>query len=144
MRNAGWFLRAVGVFYLLNLVGTLPWNTRALFELMYPGLPLDDAVPHFTLLQDAWLVIGAQLAAIGVVALWGSRDPLRHMAVVKVVIATEVGTGLWDLYSVLVGRMGLAFWLVLLIVHAAWIFWAVHVVRAADPGPRPADAGRRS
>ena len=66
------------------------------------------------------------------------------MAVVKVVIATEVVTGLWDLYSVLVGRMGLAFWLVLLIVHAAWIFWAVRVVRAGDPGARPADAGRSS
>jgi hypothetical protein len=142
MRNVRVFLLAVGVFYLLNFLGTLPFEALGLFDMMYPGMQVNGGLPLFTLLQDAWLAVGAQLAAIGVVALWGARDPARCMPVVQIVVATEVATGLWDLYSVAAGRMAPAPWLVLLIIHAAWIFWGVRVLKAGSPEPRAMVTGR--
>ena len=92
---------------------------------------MDVGLPMFKLLQDAWFVVGLQLGAIGVVALWGARDPQRYLALVPLVIATEVVTALWDFYSMAWGRMALGFWLALLVVHAAWIVWGLRVWRAA-------------
>jgi hypothetical protein len=135
MRQVRVFLLAVGVFYLLNLVGTLPFRALGLFDMMYPGVEMDVGLPMFTLLQDAWFVVGLQLGAIGVVALWGARDPQRYRALVPLVIATEVVTGLWDFYSMAWGRMALGFWLALLVVHAAWIVWGLRVWRAARLEP---------
>nr|AAC44528.1 unknown [Pandoraea pnomenusa] len=132
MKQVRVFLIAVGIFYLLNLVGTLPFRTLGLLDMMYRAVPMNVELPVFKLLQDAWFVIGLQLAAIGVVALRGARDPQRGRALIPVVIATEFVTGLWDLYSVVLGRMALGFWLALLLVHAAWIIWALRVLRGGS------------
>lgn len=131
MRQVRTFLIAIGIFYLLNLVGTLPFRALGLFDMMYPGVEKDFGLPMFALLQDAWFVIGLQLGAIGVVALWGARDPQCYLGLVPLVIATEVVTGLWDFYSMAWGRMSLGFWLALLVVHVVWIVWGLRVWRAA-------------
>jgi len=100
MKQGRIFLWALGLFYLANLLGTLPFASASLFSQMYPGFVPDAATPGFRLLSDAWAVVGLQLGAIGIVALWGARDPLRYLAVFDVVIATEVVDALWDFYSI--------------------------------------------
>ena len=34
------FLIAIGLFYIINLIGTLPFSTLGLFGTMYPGVEL--------------------------------------------------------------------------------------------------------
>jgi hypothetical protein len=130
MKTARLFLIAIGVFYLVNLIGTLPFSTLGLFGTMYPGVELHVGEPIFTLLQDAWAVIGLQLGAIGAVALWGARDPARYQAVIPVVVATEVFDGLWDSYSIVWSHEAAWFGLVTLAIHVLWIGWGLRAWRA--------------
>jgi hypothetical protein len=124
------FLIAIGVFYIINLIGTLPFGTLGLFGTMYPGVELHVNEPIFTLLQDAWAIVGLQLGAIGAGALWGARDPGRYAAVIPVVIATEVVDGLWDFYSIVWSHEALWFGLVTLVIHVMWIGWGLLAWRA--------------
>ena len=117
MTKARLFFIAIGVFYIINLIGTLPFSTLGLFGTI------------FTLLQDAWAIVGLQLGAIGAVALWGARDPGRYEAVIPVVIATEVVDGLWDFYSIVWSHEALWFGLVTLAIHLIWIGWGFRVWR---------------
>ncbi|EWS65519.1 BphX-like protein [Hydrogenophaga sp. T4] len=119
------FLIGVGLFYIINLIGTLPFSTLGLFGTMYPGVELRVGEPIFTVLQDAWAVVGLQLGAIGVVALWGALDPVRYEAVIPVVIATEVVDSLWDFYSIVWSHEALWFGLVTLAIHVMWIGWGL-------------------
>lgn len=130
MKKARLFLIALGVFYIINLIGTLPFSTLGMFGKMYPGIGLHVGEPSFTLLQDAWAVIGLQLGAIGFVALWGARDPGRYGAVIPVVIATEVVDGLWDFYSIKWSHEALWFGLATLAIHVLWIGWGLYAWRA--------------
>lgn len=125
MTKARLFFIAIGVFYIINLIGTLPFSTLGLFGTMYPGVELHVDEPIFTLLQDAWAIVGLQLGAIGAVALWGARDPGRY----EVVIATEVVDGLWDFYSIVWSHEALWFGLVTLAIHLIWIGWGFRVWR---------------
>ncbi|MBT9464130.1 BphX family protein [Hydrogenophaga sp.] len=119
------FLIGIGLFYIINLIGTLPFSTLGLFGTMYPGVELRVGEPIFTVLQDAWAVVGLQLGAIGVVALWGALDPVRYEAVIPVVIATEVVDSLWDFYSIVWSHEALWFGLVTLAIHVMWIGWGL-------------------
>lgn len=135
MKAARVFLIAIGVFYLLNLVGTLPMNFAPMLPTMYPGVDLHAGEPVHQLLLDAWIIVGIQLGAIGIVALWGARDPAKYLAVIPVVVVTEVVDGIWDLYSIVwsheVAWMGVA----TIVVHLVWIGWAAYAWRAAHaPG----------
>jgi hypothetical protein len=94
------FLIAVGIWYLCNLVLLWPPVYAGALPLIYPGIALGQGTPVFGLLLDAWLIVGIQLGALGVVALWSARDPLRYQVLVPVIVLTEaVGAG-WDIYSV--------------------------------------------
>jgi hypothetical protein len=130
MKKARLFFIAIGIFYIINLIGTLPFSTLGLFGRMYPGIQLHVGEPVFTLLQDAWAVIGLQLGAIGAIALWGARDPAGYRAVIPVVIATEVVDGLWDFYSIVWSHEALWFGIVTLVIHVLWIGWGLHAWRA--------------
>ncbi|MGE4376640.1 MAG: BphX family protein [Burkholderiaceae bacterium] len=136
MKQGRIFLWALGLFYLANLVGTLPFASASLFAQMYPGFAPDAATPAFQLLSDAWAVVGLQLGAIGIVALWGARDPLRYLAVFDIVIATELVDGLWDFYSITWSHLATAFGLTTLVIHPLWIVWALYARRAVVKAAR--------
>lgn len=91
---------AVGVFYILNLVLLWPSIWAPQLPGMYPGVELYQGEPIFQLLLDAWLIVGLGLAAIGVVLIWGSREPARYYpALMPVVFITEFVFSVWDIYS---------------------------------------------
>ncbi|MBV1952311.1 MAG: BphX family protein [Cycloclasticus sp.] len=91
---------AVGVFYIFNLVLLWPSLWGPQMPMMYPGVNLYQGEPIFELLLDAWLIVGLGLAAIGVILLVGSRQPLRYFAaLIPLVLLTEFVFGIWDAYS---------------------------------------------
>lgn len=126
------FLIAIGIFYLANLLGTLHFSSLRLFGTMYFGVDLQVDAPVFTLLQDAWAVVGLQLGAIGLVALLGARQPARFLAVIPVVIATEVLDGIWDFYSIMWSHEAMWFGFMTLAIHAVWIVWGLRVWRESS------------
>lgn len=134
MKTARAFFIGIGIFYaVFNFLGTLPFATAGYLGTMYPGIDLHAGEPVFRLLQDAWIIVGIQLGAIGLVALWGARNPLRYAAVIPVVIVTEIVDGAWDIYSITWSHEVAWMGAITLVIHAVWIAWAVVAWRALFP-----------
>lgn len=130
MQSLRIFLIACGIWYLCNLVLLWPQVYAGALPLIYPGIDLAEGKAVFGLLLDAWLIVGIQLAAIGVVALWGARQPWKYIALVPVIVLTEAVGAAWDLYSLVCS--GEAAWVVIttlaahaVIVLGAWYAWTV-------------------
>lgn len=122
----------MGIFYLFNLVGLWPPLFAPVLPTMYPGVELHQGTDSFQLLLDAWLIVGIQLAAIGVVLIWAgafSARPDRYIGVVWVAIVTEIVDGIWDIYSVAGGLEEPVIGYVTVIIHLVWIFTALWVLR---------------
>ena len=130
MSNPRTFFIAIGLFYALgNFLGTLPFGTATFLGPMYPGVELYRGEPIFQILQDAWIIVGIQLGAIGLVALWGARDPWKYIAVIPVVIVTEIVDGIWDIYSGWWSYETKWMAAITVIIHLVWIAWAIHTWR---------------
>lgn len=126
------YLIAVGIWYLCNLVLLWPPVYAGALRLIYPGIALGQGTPMFGLLLDAWLIVGVQLAAIGLVALWGARDPLRYWALVPVIVLTELVGSAWDIYSIVWSGEALWVGLTTLAAHAVIVAGAWFAVRAVE------------
>lgn len=129
------WLIASGTWYVLNLVLTWPSVFGPTLPKMYPGIPLYETEPVFRLLTEAWVIVGIQLAAIGVVALWGSRNPGKYLALIPVIIATEIVDGIWDIYSITLSHEVLWMGVTTLIIHAVIIVTGMVAWRAAHAAP---------
>jgi hypothetical protein len=101
MKTMRIYLVSIGIWYLLNLLMLVPPVFQQFLPGMYPAVTGWATDPLLPLLKDAWLVVGIQLAAIGLVALWGAQAPEKVAGgVVPVIIVTELVDGGWDLYSI--------------------------------------------
>jgi hypothetical protein len=129
MKQGRIFLIVLGIFYLLNLAMTQPFASHSLFNSMYPGVAPSAGTPAFNLLTDAWFVVGLQLGAIGVVALIGSSNPRRYIAVFDIVIATEIVDAVWDFYSITWRQEAANDGIKTLVIHAVVIGWAMYARR---------------
>lgn len=112
-----WFI-GLGLWYVFNAVLTWPSVFGPGLPSMYPGVPLHESEPVFRLLTEAWVIVGIQLAAIGLVALWGARDPVKYIAIIPVTIVTEVIDGIWDIYSIVLSYEATWVGIVTLTIHA--------------------------
>ena len=95
MTKTKWWLRVVGVFYLLltlmNLYG-LFINSQLYTEVLPVPLAADPlAVRAFS---DAWLVFVFELGVLGAMMLYASRDPARGGVLVLTIIWAEVFRGI--------------------------------------------------
>lgn len=122
------WLIVVGLWYVFNAVLTWPSVFGPTLPKMYPGIALHEAEPVFRLLTEAWVIVGIQLAAIGVVALWGARNPMKYIAIIPVTIVTEIVDGIWDIYSITYSHEAQWMGVTTLIIHAiiiltGWMAW---------------------
>lgn len=121
------FLIVVGIWYVLNLLLTWPSIFGPLLPGMYPGVELHTAEPVFRLLLEAWVIVGIQLAAIGVVALWGARKPSQYLALIPVIVLTEVVDAIWDIYSITCSFEAISMGVTTLFIHGlifVGAYWA--------------------
>jgi hypothetical protein len=140
-----WFLAAIGIFYLLNFLGLLPARSAAVLMLMYPSVGNGFQGELMMLLQDAWLVVGMQLGAVGVLALWALREPIRYAGIIPVVVFIEIFDAMWDVYSMVLSSETLWFGLTTLAIHLVWIIWGISLWRQVGDRlsqPRAVDAER--
>ncbi|RLA02717.1 MAG: hypothetical protein DRQ54_11770 [Gammaproteobacteria bacterium] len=135
MKAARIWMILMGVFYVLNLVAIWPSIFAPQLPGMYPGVELHQGTDSFQLLLDAWLIVGIQLAAIGVVLLWAgtlSKHPQRYIGVIWVAIVTEIVDGIWDIYSVGSGLEEPTIGYATVGIHLVWIasaFWVLGKVK---------------
>ena len=92
MTKTKWWLRVVGGFYLLLVLGSF-WvlfvNPR-LFGDMFPYSADVSAVRAFS---DAWLIFVLEMLVLGVIMLYASRQPERNGSLVITVAALELIRG---------------------------------------------------
>lgn len=112
-----WFI-VLGLWYVFNAVLTWPSVFGPTLPTMYPGVALHESEPIFRLLTEAWVIVGIQLAAIGLVALWGVRDPMKYIAIIPVTIVTEIIDGIWDIYSITYSYEAVKIGIITLVIHA--------------------------
>lgn len=134
------FLAAIGIFYLLNLLGLLPGRSAAVLTLMYPSVGNGLQGELMMLLRDAWFVVGMQLGAVGVLALWALREPLRYAGIIPVVVVIEIFDAIWDVYSMVSSGETLWFGLTTLAIHGVWIIWGISLWRQVGDRLRLAHA----
>jgi len=135
MKAAKIWMTLMGIFYMLNLVSLWPPLFAPLLPTMYPGVELHQGTDSFQLLLDAWLIVGIQLAAIGVVLFWAgtrSKHPERYLGVIWVAIVTEIVDGAWDIYSVNSGLEEAWMGYMTVAIHLLWVvtaFWVLGKVK---------------
>jgi CHASE2 domain-containing sensor protein len=100
MKFARNWMIIVGLFYLSSVLQLWPSLFGPMLPSMYPGVELHQAEPIFRLLTDAWLAVGVLLSAVGLVFLWGAREPAKNLILVPIAISCEVFVGCWDVYSI--------------------------------------------
>src|SRR5262245_28246708 len=92
MIKTTWWLRVVGAFYLFLALMSL-WVlfvNPQLFGAMFPFSAEPASVRAFS---DAWLIFVLDLAILGGVMLYASRDPARHRLLVATVAILELVRG---------------------------------------------------
>ena len=92
MTKTKWWLRVVGAFYLLLVVGSF-WvmfiNPR-LFGDMFPYSRNEIAVRAFS---DAWLIFALEMLVLGIIMLYASRQPERNGTLVVTIAILELIRG---------------------------------------------------
>ena len=142
MNKLTWWLRIVGVFYLLQFVAMA--IVKAPIRTFGPPGVLDradagDATASF--LVDTWFTFGMEVAAVGACLLLAARRTDLVPGVVWTVLAIEVLRGIaTDAYMIARG-IEVPGYLVWIVIHSVVIVTGVRALRAAGrAAPQPATA----
>lgn len=96
MNRLKWWFRAVGAIYVLLGIGFIPVVNAARIPLMLPGFDAPAGGTAYRGLLDFSFMFGLDLLVIGLYLLYASRDPLRHVSIVWLVVALEAVRGILD------------------------------------------------
>jgi hypothetical protein len=116
-RYTRWWMRIVGVFYLVQFVAMA--IVRAPIRAQGPAGALERAAagdPLAVFLVDTWLTFGLEVGAIGAATLVASRAPNQARALIWTIIAIELSRGIVaDIYMLARGNKlpVLAVWMVI-------------------------------
>ncbi len=129
MKQLRWWMRIIGVVYLLLFVGMSIIQAPPEAYLSALGVTPDPQGATFRLLVNTWMALGLEIGVVGVALLVASREPARHTLLVWLVLGMELLRGIvadifWYLDGVItVGP--LIFWLVFHGVIIAWGYFAL-------------------
>ena len=142
MTISKWWMRAVGLFYLLVFV--MAAFVKAPIREEGPAGVLDLAArgdPMARFVVDTWVTLGLELGAVGVALLVASRVPDRALALIWTVCGMELAGIAADVYKIARGydlRAPIT-WMVLHTAIIATGLWALrHSRRAVTRDPFPA------
>lgn len=126
------WMRIVGGFYVLLGLFNTPPVISARFAAQYPdlGLAVDSAAAQA--LVDVWFMFGLEVAVIGVALVWLSRDPLRALPLVWVVLGLELVRGVADDPYLLVRGYDPVVYLGWIVIHLAIVVTGLLSIRSAS------------
>ena len=96
MNGLKWWFRAVGAFYVLLGIGFIPVVNATRIPLMLPSFDAPAGGTAYRGLLDFSFMFGLDLLVIGLYLLHASRDPLKHVSIVWLVVALEAVRGILD------------------------------------------------
>ena len=132
MKKLQWWLRGVGVFYLfLTVVNLYAIFINTQFLKLDIPFPVDDAGFRITL--DFWLTFILDLLVIGAFLLWASREPLKHINLVWLVLWLELIRGVADDFYLIARGYDATFYTGFTIVHLIIIVTGFIIARQASP-----------
>ncbi len=132
MAKLKWWMRAVGAFYLLLTV----MNIYGIFlgggQMLTMNAPFTVDAAGVRLAGDFWLVFVLDLLVIGAFLLWASRNPLKYIALVWVIIWLELIRGVADdLYLIAQGYQAGGY-VGFIVVHIVIIVTGIRFAREAS------------
>ena len=132
MTRLKWWLRIVGVFYLLQFVT----NALVLAPIRVVGpegtlarAAAGDATARF--LVDTWITFGLEVGAIGAVSVIASRVPGQAIALVWAVLAIELARGIANDIYMLSRGYDVATYAIWIVIHTAVIATGLLSLQAA-------------
>lgn len=131
MKQLQWWLRIVGVFYLfLTIVNLYAIFINTQFLKLDIPFPVDDAGFRITL--DFWLTFILDLLVVGAFLVWASREPLKHINLVWLVIWLEAIRGVADDFYLIARGYSAAFYTGFTVVHIIIIVTGIFFARQAS------------
>ena len=132
MTKLKWWLRVVGLFYLLQFVA----NAIVLAPIRAVGpegalAQASEGDPMARFLVDTWITFGLEIGAIGIVLLIASRTPNEAMLLVWAIIGIELARGIVDDIYMISRGYDLTTYLVWIVVHTLVIVTGLLVLRGA-------------
>src|SRR5512134_505123 len=128
MTKTKWWLRVVGVFYLLLVVGSfrvMLINPR-LFGDMFPYSTNEIAVRAFA---DAWLIFALEMLVLGSIMLYASRQPERNGTLVVTIAILELIRGAGGDLLWMMRGWPTANYIPFMIVHLVIAFTGIYFLR---------------
>ena len=92
MIKTKWWLRLVGGFYLLLALTSL-WVLFVNPQMFGAMFPFSAEALSIRAFSDAWLIFVLEMAVLGVIMLYASREPARHGILVMTVAVLELIRG---------------------------------------------------
>jgi hypothetical protein len=133
MKGLVWWMRIIGVFYLLQFV--MMAIVRAPIRTFGPAGALSSEAagdPLARFLVDTWVGFGLESVAIGIGLLVASRSASLARALVWTVLAIEFTKGvLFDIYMIIRGYDIVAF-VLWIVIHSIIIGTGVHALRKTN------------
>ncbi|GMV33686.1 hypothetical protein FBQ83_11365 [Chloroflexi bacterium CFX5] len=129
MNKLKWWFRIVGALYILLGVGFAPALNAARLPMILPGVETSGVTYHGLL--DFSFMFGLDLLVTGAFMLWASRDPLKNVSIVWLVVALEIVRGILDdLYMILQGYAA-PFYIGFIVLHLVIIVTGIQYARQA-------------
>jgi len=129
MNKLKWWFRIVGAFYLLLGIGFFPPINEARLPFMLPMDAGPDTIAYKALI-DWMLTFGLDLLVTGAFLLYASRNPLKHLNLVWLLIWLEAIRGIVDdIYYISRGYASVPFYIGFIVVHLIIIATGIAVVR---------------
>lgn len=128
MKKLKWWMRVVGLFYILLMVQNLPPLVLARLATQYPTLTAPVESVAVQGLVDMWFLFGTEMGVVGLMLLVASRTPLRNQILVQTVLLLELVRGIaQDVYWLTRGYYDDVFYVAFVVVHAiiiitGWLF----------------------
>ena len=140
MSRLRWWFVAVGIFYVLLSIMTLPFVSGSVLGSTYPDLAAETGSLAVTLLREIYFMFGLDMLVIGIFLLFASRDPLRYIPVAWLVIALEIVRGVLDDIYMIARGYPAAGYIAFIAIHLLIILTGVWAIRSAQASGRTAQA----
>ncbi|MBI4187091.1 MAG: BphX family protein [Chloroflexi bacterium] len=136
MNRLKWWFRVVGVIYVLLGVGFIPFINAARLGVMLPGFDAPIRGVAYRGLLDFSFMFGLDLLVIGAFLLFSSRNPLRYIPLVWLIVALEIVRGIFDdIYMIARGYFA-PFYIGFILLHLVIIVTGVVFTRRAKAEAR--------
>jgi hypothetical protein len=144
MNRLKWWFRAVGAIYVIFGIGFLPPLNAARLPLMLPGFDAPVGGVAYNALLDFSFMFGLEIIVLGLFLIAASRDPLRFVPLVWLVVALEAVRGVLDDVYMIARGYDTALYVGFIIVHLVVIGTGVAFVRQAEAEATRAQPDARS